>query len=147
MIYIFPAWLIRMKIATLTFIVSLFAAVIFVSGCVGQSGNICPDEPGMIVCGYCNEDAVLSDNPNAGKCRYCAEGSTCSFTDICGDLKCVGSSGSAGTGGTKQYCGTGYCYSGGVCCPKATPYNCNNYCYNQAGANSHGCYTLKTICY
>jgi hypothetical protein len=44
-------------------------------------------------------------------------------------------------------CNTGYCYSGGYCCPKSTQYYCKDGCYTSSGANSNGCYTLKSICY
>jgi hypothetical protein len=132
------------------FVVMLIAAAIFFFVYYSNNGGPCQKEEGSVLCGYCSEDAALSDNPNAGKCRYCPSGTRCSYDSICGDLTCTtsgSSGGSSGGGSNQQYCDTGYCYSAGFCCPKGTPYYCNGYCYTTSGANQHGCYTLKAICY
>ena len=65
------------------------------------SGSICPAKSGSKLCGYCNDDVILSGNPNAGKCFYCPKGTTCQG-DPCGDLTCSsgGSSGTSGTSGS-----------------------------------------------
>ena len=129
------------------------AAIFIISGCISSNPeDICPSQKGSVLCGYCNQDASASDNPNAGQCRYCPSGSTCSYTDVCGELKCIKSGdgtndGGNGGGGTQQLCSPGKCYSGGYCCPRDTPYYCNEYCYDSVGANSNGCYTLKSTCY
>lgn len=143
--------------STKNFIIAFFVmlVVVFVVCMVWvnmNGGTPCPqtsDEGGHL-CGYCNLDAALSDNPNAGQCRYCPGGYTCSYDNICGQLQCVGSGsdGSNGNGGyVNQMCNSGECYSGGYCCPGYAPYFCNNACYDTAGAHSAGCYTLKATCY
>lgn len=115
-----------------------------------NGGSPCAPEEGYIRCGYCSQDAMLSDNPNAGKCRYCPSGTTCSFDDICGDLSCVSGGsdgGGGGGGGGTRYCDYGYCYSSGYCCPGYAKYFCKDGCYDTSGAHANGCYTLKAICY
>ena len=63
-----------------------------------SSGSICPAKSGHILCGYCDEDIILSGNPNAGKCFYCPKGTKCQG-DVCGELTCSGG-GSTGTSGS-----------------------------------------------
>ena len=81
---------------------SAVAFVIFISGCVDNDiGSItCPVMSGDKLCGYCSEDAALSDNPHAGKCRYCPTGTACIMDDICGELSCRQSGSNGGNGGT-----------------------------------------------
>lgn len=69
------------------FVLLVFVSL-FLSGCLGNDKSLCQPEPGYVRCGYCSEDAALSDNPNAGQCRYCPTGSECRG-DVCGELKCV----------------------------------------------------------
>lgn len=67
-----------------------------------QEENICSAESGYTLCGYCDEDALLSGNPYAGKCRYCPNGYTCQGS-VCGELTCAGSGGTSdGSGTTNQ---------------------------------------------
>lgn len=98
--------------AKLLILALLVVPVVLLSGCLDGDGDggdiICPAQSGDILCGYCNEDAALSDNPHAGKCRYCPTGYRCSFSDICGDLTCTaggsdGGDGGGGGGGTTTY--------------------------------------------
>lgn len=82
--------------------------VIFVSGCTDAGLAGCSETSGdMHLCGYCAEDRALSSNPNAGQCRYCKDGYDCSYSDICGDLRCTRSGtsggGGGGGGGTTNY--------------------------------------------
>lgn len=141
-------------ILTGLFIVFIVVVIVFSAddgGGSGDGGGICPSRSGSKLCGYCSEDAALSDNPHAGKCRYCPSGTSCIFTggDECGELKCRTSTsgGTSGGGTTRQYCNSGYCYSGGYCCPRYARYWCRDGCYDSAGANANGCYTLKATCY
>jgi len=62
------------------------------------SGPLCSAKSGYVTCGYCDEDIILSGNPNAGKCFYCPKGSKCQG-DVCGELTCSGG-GSTGTSGS-----------------------------------------------
>jgi hypothetical protein len=109
--------------------VPLVAAALLLAGCLDESGkSICPRKSGSNLCGYCAEDAALSDNPAAGKCRYCPSGSYCSFDDICGELKCrtSGTSGGGSSGGTqKRY----YASCSGCDGPQRT-YSYNGYSYS-----------------
>ncbi|HCF61862.1 MAG TPA: hypothetical protein DFS52_28180 [Myxococcales bacterium] len=87
-----------------------------------SDGDPCPEKEGSVLCGYCAEDVVLSSNPNAGKCRYCSEGSTCSG-EVCGELKCVTQSTGCRTCACPQYsscdrCGGTYCKNN-LCSPAA----------------------------
>ena len=80
--------IIKKKVNYLSFLI-LLAGILFISGCA-KNGNVsCPNTAGMTACGYCKADASLSDNPNAGQCRYCPSDAKCSYTDICGELKCT----------------------------------------------------------
>lgn len=63
--------------------------------------SICPAKSGSVLCGYCDEDVILSGNPNAGKCFYCPEGSTCQG-DVCGGLTCSGGSSAGESGSSGQ---------------------------------------------
>ncbi|MCS7212713.1 MAG: hypothetical protein NZ927_00585 [Candidatus Calescibacterium sp.] len=79
--------------------------------------NICEEKSGYILCGYCKEDVILSNNPNAGKCIYCSVGSKCSSSDPCDpNLQCI----SEDDGGSSSTCiPTG--------CPPSHPwYGCGN---------------------
>lgn len=62
-----------------------------------SGGSICPSKSGYITCGYCDEDIILSGNPNAGKCFYCPEGTGCQG-DVCGGVTCSGGGGTTGGG-------------------------------------------------
>lgn len=75
-------------------IFSLSAAL--AASCAGDE-DVCPPKAGQVACGYCAEDVLTSNNPNAGKCIYCPEGSTCSTDDACDEaLQCVGGGGGGG---------------------------------------------------
>lgn len=47
----------------------------------------CPELEGLIACGRCTLDPALTDNPHAGQCSYCIQGTTCA-SDPCEDVKC-----------------------------------------------------------
>lgn len=77
---------------------------LLLSSC-GSAGDPCNEKSGSVLCGYCNEDVVLSSNPNAGKCLYCGSGSTCTGP-VCGAMSCVGPGGvPGGTSGTCSQAG------------------------------------------
>jgi len=140
------------RLSLLLMLLAAIVPVILISGCSDLAG--CSEtHDDMHLCGYCAEDRMLSDNPNAGQCRYCQNGYDCSYSDICGELKCVsggtsgGGSSGGGTGYKNQMCSNGWCYSGGICCPSSARFYCKGYCYNSADANAAGCYTLKATCY
>lgn len=61
----------------------------------------CPEKAGATSCGYCDEDRLLSDNPHAGMCTYCA--GTCG-PDACNPV-CGGGGSSCDTSWV-QRCGT-----------------------------------------
>jgi hypothetical protein len=63
--------------------------------------SICPAKSGSVSCGYCDQVAILSGNPNAGKCFYCPKGTTCQG-DPCGELTCSGGSSSGTSGSSGQ---------------------------------------------
>ena len=141
------------------FFVFVISIILFLSGCLSNRSNgsfssQCQGKVGYTLCGYCSEDAMTSGNPNAGQCRYCKQGYTCSG-DICGEITCksggdntnAGGATSDGSSNNKQYCSTGYCYSKGYCCPGYAKYYCNGGCYDSVGANANGCYDLKATCY
>jgi len=89
----------RAKPSNYLIIMPAVVFAIFISGCVDDN-IICPTSPGDKLCGYCAEDAALSDNPHAGKCRYCPTGTACVLTDgICGELSCRQTSSDGGDGG------------------------------------------------
>jgi len=120
-------WKIKYLAFSLIFVLFLF------SGCFGNSSNLCPQKSGYKTCGYCSQDAVLSDNPYAGQCRYCPGETTCSGT-ICGEITCKSSSHTDNTnGGNTQHigngCAPGYCWSNGYCCPSNARYYCEGSCY------------------
>mgnify|MGYP001567577750 FL=1 len=50
--------------------------------------DFCPGIGDRVLCGICNKDVVLSDNPHAGQCRMCPAGTHCSG-DVCGEIKCI----------------------------------------------------------
>lgn len=62
-----------------------------------SSGSLCSAKSGYVYCGYCDEDMILSGNPNAGKCFYCPKGTKCKG-DVCGGLTCSGGGGTPGDG-------------------------------------------------
>ena len=75
----------------------------------------CEEQSGQTLCGYCKQDAATSGNPHAGKCRYCASGTTCAG-DICGDLSCVDPNGGGGGGGGNT-CSPGPTCINNLCSP------------------------------
>ncbi|HLC65158.1 MAG TPA: hypothetical protein VJI46_03485 [Candidatus Nanoarchaeia archaeon] len=50
--------------------------------------DFCPGIGDRVLCGICNKDIKLSDNPYAGQCRMCPSGTSCSG-DVCGEIKCT----------------------------------------------------------
>lgn len=50
--------------------------------------NSCPEMEGQVLCGICNLDKKLSDNPYAGDCVYCPIGRRC-VGDVCGEMQCL----------------------------------------------------------
>ena len=70
-------------------------AVLQLTGTINILGNqrdFCSDISDRVLCGICNKDIKLSDNPYAGQCRFCPAGTTCSG-DVCGDINCIPSDG------------------------------------------------------
>lgn len=49
--------------------------------------DFCPKFPDKTLCGICTEEKFISDNPYAGKCRYCPSGDLC-MGDMCGEIQC-----------------------------------------------------------
>jgi len=109
----------------------------------------CSERFGMVLCGHCGEDILLSDNPYAGMCRYCPQGYTCSG-DVCGDLKCKGGGGGGGGTIAQEYCSSGYCLSNGRCCPSSSRYYCEGKCYGSSAeansASSGRCTSFTVYC-
>jgi len=135
------------------FIFTVLTIAVFLIGCGGGGGsstgggNVCADKSGNVTCGYCSQDALTSNNPNAGKCFYCPSGSSCSGTP-CGGITCV-TSGTGGGGGCssgscmgndgKCYgsCSTGYCTtSPSGSCSEPSPGGV--YCCTAAGGGGDG---------
>lgn len=94
-------------------------------GCLSgeNGGNVCPARSDEVYCGYCSADRMATGNPNGGACRYCPAGYQCSYSDICGDLKChpgagapggesSGSGSSAGTTARTYYASCSQCTVG-----------------------------------
>lgn len=78
----------------------------------------CDERSGSVLCGYCDQDAATTSNPAAGKCRYCATGTTCTG-DVCGDLTCVAPDDGGGGGYTcapGPTCINNLCTPGLWCC-------------------------------
>jgi hypothetical protein len=88
-------------------------AVLLLSSC--DLGDPCEEKSGSSLCGYCKEDAATSSNPNAGKCLYCPNGSTCTG-DVCGNLTCVEPGGGGGGGGGNT-CAPGPTCINNLCSP------------------------------
>lgn len=63
---------------------------LLVVSCKKKKDDACTQKAGQVLCGYCSEDALTSNNPNAGKCIYCPAGTVCSTTDACDpNLQCI----------------------------------------------------------
>lgn len=68
----------------------LLIAGAFLLSCRRKKDQVCAEKSGQILCGYCDEDALTSNNPQAGRCIYCPVGTTCSTSDPCDpNLRCV----------------------------------------------------------
>lgn len=113
-------------------------AVLYFLGSGGGGGEICPEKTGYITCGYCKEDVLSSNNPNAGKCSYCPEGSSC-IGDPCSGITCSG-----GTSGSKSKGSEGCVPTG---CPSSAPwYGCGSCWPNSNLCHSRGTSILTDDC-
>jgi len=73
------------------FVVASVVAILQLTGKIDillDQRDFCPGIGDQVLCGICNKDIKLSDNPYAGQCRMCPAGTTCSG-DVCGDIKCL----------------------------------------------------------
>src|SRR3989344_4296462 len=72
-------------------LVSAAIAILQLTGTINILRNqrdLCPGIGDRVLCGICNKDIKLSDNPYAGQCRMCPSGTSCSG-DVCGEIKCT----------------------------------------------------------
>ena len=73
------------------FVVASVVAILQITGKIDillDQRDFCPGIGDQVLCGICNKDIKLSDNPYAGQCRMCPAGTECSG-DVCGEIKCT----------------------------------------------------------
>lgn len=91
---------------------SLFLLIVLVvvstaiSKCDLDSSGSCNERPGYTLCGYCAEDVMTSNSPNAGQCVYCPIPYQC-YGDPCWIEECLplseySDSGDLARNGTKE---------------------------------------------
>jgi hypothetical protein len=86
---------------------------------------------GMKSCGWCAQDRWASNNPNAGLCRFCSVGSTCSG-DPCDEITCL--SQQAGSQTISNDCSGKACYS-----PTCQAKYIAKYGWDYAERHNYGC--------
>jgi hypothetical protein len=115
--------------------ISIVGWMAVAASCAGPD-DVCKGKSGFVTCGYCAEDVLVSSNPNAGRCIYCPEGTSCSTHDACDvQLRCVTEGGGGGGGCVPTGCppsspwyGCGSCWASGSACHTRNTSNLSDDC-------------------